>query len=271
MGFSASRCNGDVDVVLPLRCPAPWLDETLEGLAQQDFPNWNLICTVHDDSLELSHKVLDRFPKATIIPVSDNLTFPAVLNIGARSGTATYIARLDQDDVPFPGRLAKQVAFLEENQEVAVVATPVTDIDASGHALGTSFGFANQDIRKRLLIKNSIAHPSIMMRRSVFNAVAGYEEKAINGEDYELWLRIASVAAVACLEEPQLMYRRHDTQMSAVGFMNAEARSSVRRARLRLAQELRISRIQAEVIHALWTLPQIWRSWRRRALLTHGS
>ena len=265
MSSPAPKGTPEVDVVLPLRNPAPWLDETLTGLEQQSFANWNLICTIHEDSLALSDKILTRFHSATVIPVNGNLNFPAVLNVGIGSGRAKYIARLDQDDIPLPNRLSTQFEFLQENPDVAVVATPVTLIDSTGQFLGTSFRVPTEDIKGRLMMKNCIAHPSIMMRRTSFVSVGGYEEEAVNGEDYELWLRIASVGKIACLDEPLLKYRRHSGQMSSVGVMDAKARSTVRRARIHLAGDGPINRARAEISHAVWTGPQLWRGWRRKS------
>lgn len=264
MSSPAPKRPPQVDVVLPLRNPAPWLDETLTGLEQQNFTNWNLICTIHEDSLALRDRILTRFQGATVLPVSGDLNFPAVLNVGVRSGTAKYIARLDQDDIPLPDRLSRQFNFLEENPDVAVVATPVTVIDSTGQFLGTSFRVPTDDIKGRLMIKNCIAHPSIMMRRTSFTCVGGYEEAAVNGEDYELWLRIASAGKIACLDEPLLKYRRHGGQMSSVGVMDAKARSRVRHARIRLAGPGVLNRARAEVSHAMWSVPQLWRAWHRR-------
>lgn len=264
MSSPAPKRPPEVDVVLPLRNPAPWLDETLTGLEQQSFEDWNLICTIHEDSLALSDKILARFQSATVIPVSSNLNFPAVLNVGVRSGTAKYIARLDQDDIPLPSRLSRQFDFLEHNSDVAVVATPVNLIDSTGQFLGTSFRVPTEEIEGRLMIKNCIAHPSIMMRRTSFTSVGGYDEAAVNGEDYELWLRIASVGSIACLDEPLLNYRRHSGQMSSVGVMDAKARSTVRRARINLAGEGLINLARAEISHAIWSCPQVWRGWHRR-------
>jgi len=264
MNSSAPGQSAEVDVVLPLRNPAPWLEETLIGLEQQRFPSWHLICTIHEDSLDLRERILTRFPSATVISVADDLNFPAVLNIGVRSGKAKYIARIDQDDVPLPDRLSKQFEFLESNPDVSVVATPVITIDSAGNYVGTAFRVPTRAIKRRLMLKNCIAHPSIMMRRATFTSVGGYAEEAVNGEDYELWLRISSLASIACLNEPLLRYRRHDGQMSKVGFMDASARTTVRRARADLAGPGLYNRMRAEVAHIVWSFPQLLRGWRRK-------
>ena len=270
MSSPAPKGTPEVDVVLPLRNPAPWLDETLTGLEQQSLTNWNLVCTIHEDSLTLSERILARFQGATIISVSDSMNFPAVLNVGVRSGTAKYIARLDQDDIPLPDRLFRQLHFLNDHPDIAVVATPVILIDANSEVRGTGFNFPRSDIRRRLMVKNCIAHPSVMMRRDIFTSVGGYDEAAVNGEDYELWLRIASVAEIACLDDPLLKYRRHGGQMSSVGAMEAKARSTVRRARIQLAGKGLINRARAEISHFLWSGRQILRQRHRRGGTTNA-
>lgn len=257
--------HGSVDVLLPLKSPAPWLGETLRGLAEQDFANWNLICTIPDDSFELGHQVLESFPNASLVPVASSLNFPAVLNIGIRSGDSEYIARLDQDDVPLPNRLSQQVSFLETHPEFGMVATPVLVIDEFGDFVRSAFHIQTADVKKRLLIKNSIIHPSVMMRRVVLESVGGYCEEATCGEDYELWLRLAQTTGIAYLDEPLLKYRRHSAQMSATGAMDARGRSVVRHSRVRLARNGLTNRAMVEILHLLWSAPQVWRSWRRRS------
>jgi hypothetical protein len=56
---------------------------------------------------------------------------------------------------------------------------------------------------------------SIMIHRSVFDAVGDFDTTLPACEDYDLWLRITSRYPVAYIEEPQIIkYGGHDDQLS---------------------------------------------------------
>ena len=52
-----------------------------------------------------------------------------------------------------------------------------------------------------------MAHPSVMMRRDVVEAVGGYRPAYVRAEDYDLWCRVAEVSRLANLAQPLLKYR----------------------------------------------------------------
>lgn len=252
--------NPEVDVVLPVRSPAPWLAETLEGLRRQTLTDWRLICTLARDSSYLKHQIHAIFPKATILEVPNEWTFPAVLNKAFQLGQAQFIARIDQDDVPTPSRLEVQRSFLAANPMVAVVSTPVIFMNQDGHSTGTGFENRQGDLRRRLLIRNQIAHPAVMIRRSSLPSCEPYSEIAENGEDYELWLRIAKQGNIQVLPEPLTKYRRHPDQMSATRVMNHAARKLVLRRRVELADAIGVSQTAIRSYHLVWSMVQIFRS-----------
>ena len=56
---------------------------------------------------------------------------------------------------------------------------------------------------------------SILMHKSVFDSVGGFNEKLPACEDYDLWLRIASQYEVAFVETPLInKYGGHEDQLS---------------------------------------------------------
>jgi len=59
-----------------------------------------------------------------------------------------------------------------------------------------------------MLFYNSLAHPTVMMRRSVLDPVAAYNVEYRNIEqDYDLFSRLSLVTRLANLAEPLLLYR----------------------------------------------------------------
>ena len=52
-----------------------------------------------------------------------------------------------------------------------------------------------------------MAHPTVIMQRSMVEAVGGYRQAYLRAEDYDLWMRIIEVGRIGNLAEPLLNYR----------------------------------------------------------------
>jgi len=113
------------------------------------------------------------------------------LSLGLHLARSPFIARMDADDVSDPKRLAMQLAYMQANDDVAVLGSSYLLIDDDGHVHG-KFDVPETDlaIRKCLRFGNPICHPSVMLRRDAILAEGAYLGGK-NAEDYDLWLRLA--------------------------------------------------------------------------------
>jgi glycosyltransferase involved in cell wall biosynthesis len=113
------------------------------------------------------------------------------LSLGLHLARARFVARMDADDVSDPKRLAMQLAYMQVNDDVAVLGSAYLLIDDHGHVHGkVAVPESDPDIRKALRCGNPICHPSVMLRRDAILAEGAYLGGR-NAEDYDLWLRIA--------------------------------------------------------------------------------
>jgi glycosyltransferase involved in cell wall biosynthesis len=155
-------------------------------------------------------------------------------NTGLAAATGTYIARMDQDDVSLPERLQRQVQFMETHPQVGAcgtwfryLATQEVVRHPESHA----------DIKIKLLGNTALAHPSVMMRRSVLvQSGLRYDTAFDCAEDYHLWIRLAAVTELANIPEILLEYRMHAAQLSQQFSPTQLAQS--RQVRLMQAQAL---------------------------------
>jgi glycosyltransferase involved in cell wall biosynthesis len=254
-----------VEVLLPVKGPAPWLRDTLLSLQHQTFIDWQLIASMHGADPHLTSLVLEYFPEALVIVAPSLGTLSTTLNYGLRSSTAPYIARIDQDDVATPDRLARQVQFLDSNPDIAIVGTSATVINAQGEHLGVRLQHTDRiSIRNRLRWKSPLLHPSVMFRRDTVIGLGGYSEDAVNVEDYDLWLRIAAVAELGGISECLIKYRVHSNQITSNRSIPKLASRQVKRSRINLAKEETRSTFAAYGRHAVWAAVQSIRRRKRK-------
>ncbi len=183
-----------VHVLLPVYNAANTLRAVLDSVACQTYEDFT--CWVMDDgSDDASAEIAASFDTRFCVQRLPHGGIVHALNEGlARIGAAEYIARVDADDVCHPERFALQVAALDADARVDLVATQcdvVREDQDLGWGMARYMTWANQVLSadehfRARYIESPIAHSSVMARLAVFEG--GY--RAVPWfEDYDLWLR----------------------------------------------------------------------------------
>jgi len=250
----------EVDVLIPVRAPAPWLAETLAGVAAMTGPNRQVIIALHGMGPEVEEAVARSGVSATIVPVAQSATLAEVLNAGLAAGSAPYVARLDADDIPLPHRLEVQVRALQQDPDCAVVCSSKLLIDIRGGRIGLRRAPANA---AALLLgmrwKNVIWHPTVLMRLAVVEELGGYNVAAQHAEDYDLWLCVLQHWRIEPIAEPLIEYRLHASQVTAAKAIPRESAAIIAATRRSLAQARGESLVAARLRQSVWSARQATR------------
>jgi glycosyltransferase involved in cell wall biosynthesis len=223
-----------VAVLIPVYGHPQALRATLDSLLAADLPP-RLVTLVVDDGSEPAIELdAARYAKLglRLERLPENRGIVGALNRGlelAREANATYVARLDAGDTAHPSRLAKQLARLEADPGLGIVASDVRFVDEAGREL---FRFeaprTDAEARRRMHINCCLIHPSVMLR---LDAIEGaYSADYPAAEDYELFLRMLERSRAASLPEALTT-----SVISAGGI-------SLARRRAQLASRLRLQR-----------------------------
>ena len=207
-----------VSIVMPVYNGVRYLREALDSLLTQtfqDFEIWAIDDGSTDDSPALLASIRD--PRLRVYR-QDNAGQTGALNTGLKLAKGEYIARMDQDDISEPERLAMQVAFLDSHPEVGLLGSEYMWIDEKGTPLRKmSFPRNNSNLRRAMARCNPFAHSAVMFRRSLIEQVGGYiqNKNYPQFQDYELWIRMAVHSQVANLPVVLMRYRVHESSSSA--------------------------------------------------------
>jgi len=208
-----------ISVLLPVYNAKRFLIHALESLGGQTFRDYEVVA-VDDGSIDSSGEILreasGRWPWLKVIS-QPNRGVAAALNRGLAECRGEFIARMDADDIARPTRLARQVAFLSAHPDVGVCGTYAMTL-GERRARKLRYGVSDQVLRSRMVFGCALAHPTVMMRRSVLEAEPG--PYAGRFEDYDLWLRLLRRTKFACLPEVLLDYRVHPAQVTAASWVN---------------------------------------------------
>ncbi len=247
-----------ISVIMPVYNSERFLKQALQSVLSQTFTDFELLI-INDGSTDSSLSIIQSFSDKRIHLIQNerNIGLIDSLNKGIALATATYIARMDADDICLPARFEKQVSYLNQHPEVAVVATRVIQINADEDELGgwdDDLRYSSaQQIYTALAKTNCIAHPTVMMRTEIIRSYT-YHKKQKGSEDWDLWMRLVSDGHhIHKIPETLLKYRLHAASATAVHNREFSIEKKINRVRTIFLKE-RLQQLKLKQFEWLVTL-----------------
>jgi hypothetical protein len=204
-----------VSIVMAVYNGERFLPEALDSVLVQTLPAFELIA-VDDGSTDSSPRILASYQARDpriVVHRQANQGRAAALNRGFGLARAPLVARLDADDIARPNRLRSQANFLNAHERVAVVGGAVTFVNDQGQKFGAwEYPLTDSGIREAFPQTTPLVHPSVMIRKDLFEDVGGYRTIFREAEDLDLWLRIAEQHELANIPSDVICYRIHAGQ-----------------------------------------------------------
>lgn len=208
----------EISVVLPVYNGASTLTHAIRSILGQTYGNYEIL-VLDDGSTDASVDIARKFsdPRLQIFSDGTNHGLAFRLNQGVDLARGHYIARMDQDDICFPERLAKQHEFLERHPEIDLLGCRAVAFNNDKNFRGLMpFRRTHQEICAQPWRGIYLAHPSWMGRTEWFRKHRYHLPEYFCAEDQELLLRACLVSRFECLEDVLLAYRKNDFRFSKV-------------------------------------------------------
>lgn len=198
------------------------LGAAIESIRAQTCTDWELLLfddASEDDAFAVANDFTMIDSRIRII-ARERVGIVAALQRLSAEARGEFVARMDGDDVSHPTRFERQLALLRGDESIALCGCFV---EAVGTELGEGgaryYEWINsltspEDIDREMFVECPIAHPTFFMRRYVFEAAGGYQDRGW-AEDYDLMLRLWGCGArFANVAEPLLQWRNEATRLS---------------------------------------------------------
>ena len=220
----------EISVIMSVYNTEKYLVSAVKSILEQTFSDFEfLICDdcSTDASWEILQDLASRDNRIKLFRNEKNQGPTVSRNKLQAVATAPLIAVMDADDIAFPDRLAKQYEFMQKHPHIGIAGGQLEIIDETDRKIGTRD--YHQDADKNasgILCSNPLAHPSVIMRKEVIDALGGYHD--IHGcEDYDLWLRAVDHGfAITNLPDRLLRYRISSGQIKQ-RYMKGSLRSTI--------------------------------------------
>ena len=226
-----------VSVVLIFLNEERFLEEAVRSVCAQTLADWELILVDDgstDRSTQIARELAARDARIRYVdhPGHENKGASASRNLGVANTTAPYIAFIDGDDVWVPTKLAEQVDLLERMPDVAMIggasrywyswdpaATQPDETVLTG-------GIADRRIDPPeaaltifpLVGVDTFGGPGVdlLVRRSVFDAVGGFEDRfRIMYDDASFLIKVFLRYPIYISSRAWILYRQHENSSDA--------------------------------------------------------
>ena len=197
-----------VSIVTPSFNQAPFLEQTLRSVLEQDYPNLEYIVIdggSTDGSCEIIQKYADRLAYWQSQPDQGQTD---AINQGFAHATGEILAWLNSDDLLLPGAVSAAVRALDEHPQAAMVYGDALLINAEGKTIG-KFPAAQTDYRKLRRGYVHIPQQASFFRADLWQQVAPLDVSFYFAMDYDLWVRLAALAPLVYVPEFWAAFRLH--------------------------------------------------------------
>ncbi|WP_197695383.1 glycosyltransferase family 2 protein [Megamonas hypermegale] len=165
----------------------------IDSILNQTYRDFEfIICDdgSNDGTYEMVQGLIRNDKRVILIKNNENKGLAYSLNHCLSIAKGKYIARMDADDISTPNRLEKQIKFLDEHLEYAIVGCNLLLINDKG--IWGKRILAEKPTKKSFLFTSPFCHPAIVMRKDVLDKVNNYKVEKITrrAEDYDLFMRI---------------------------------------------------------------------------------
>lgn len=205
-----------VSVVMAVRDGAATIRRAVRSILDQAHVDLELV-VVDDGSTDDTFALLAAMaePRLVLSRQRAPVGLTLCLNHALTMARAPVIARMDADDEALPNRLAAQLAALEQGADICFC--DCVNQDEGGRRWTVPPPPALLRAWRCLFTNDFGAHPAAMMRRSVLDAVGGYDPRFARGQDYDLWDRCAAAGATfTYVRQPLLVYHVHGASVSSL-------------------------------------------------------
>ena len=200
-----------ISIIMPVYNACAYLVPSLDSILNQTYKNWELIA-IDDCSSDDSYLILRQYAlmdsRIKVYKNIKNLGVGETLDKGVKLAKGKYIARMDSDDVSYPERLEKQLAYLLKNLDVIAVGGQCRLIDENSKVIGMKL-FPTDSNRLYELLYNAapIQHPTLMVNTNLLPKNFTWYDGWRKAQDVYLFFKLVNYGKLANLEDVVLDYR----------------------------------------------------------------
>jgi peptidoglycan/xylan/chitin deacetylase (PgdA/CDA1 family) len=207
----------NVSIIIPAHDAAETIAETLESLLAQTYSGWEAIVVddgSSDETAAIAASFAERDARIRVISQPQGGVSDA-RNAGIALARYAWLLFLDADDWLLPQHLKRMTNALISDPDLDAVHCGWTHVAPDGRLSGEQYCPQLGDLFAVLTRYCAFAVHACVVRRSLVEAVGGFDPTLRTCEEWDLWQRIArSGARFGAIREVLALYRMRPDSLS---------------------------------------------------------
>jgi glycosyltransferase involved in cell wall biosynthesis len=130
-------------------------------------------------------------PRVRVLRLGTHAGAGEARNVGVRASRGTLLAFLDDDDRWRPQKIESQVRALASRDERTAAVESGYELWDGPRRVDRYLPRIDRDLRTELLEDPRLQPSTVLLRRSVFIELGGFDPSLMRTEDWDLWVRLA--------------------------------------------------------------------------------
>ena len=215
-----------LSIIMPVFNAEQFVGAAIESILSQSFQNFEYL-VIDDHSEDHSRNIIEKYSDRRIhfIQNDHNIGVAQTLNKGLSLARGQYIVRMDADDISSPGRLERQVLFMNDSPDLAICGSWVWIFtDKKKYLL--RFPVGRDCVGSFLLFGNPLAHPAVIMKQEILNKMGlRYDPVCSAAQDFDLWSRCWPSCAMDNIPQPLIKWRQNPKGVTSSRFAESNKTS----------------------------------------------
>ena len=222
-----------ISVIIPAYNAEHTIQETVQSVSKQTFSDSEIIVIddgSSDRTLDVVREIAD--PRLKCFSYANGGSAVA-RNRGISHATGEFIAFLDADDMWTPDKLELQLEALQRHPEAGVAYSWTYFLYKNEHqSYADTSSCYEGDVYAQLLIRNFLHNGSNpLIRKEAIDTIGLFHTDIISCEDWDFYIRLASIYPFALVRKPQVIYRQSSgTKSSKIDIVEESMQAVIHRA-----------------------------------------
>jgi glycosyltransferase involved in cell wall biosynthesis len=189
-----------VSVIIPAYNAGECIGRAIESVLGQSYSDYEIV-VVDDGSTDNTADIVRQYGDKVRYVHQKNAGVAVARNAGIAVARGDWIAFLDADDEWLPNKLKAQMDLLARNPELRWCASNRYQSDGRHRAVVVNVERVKKCLAGRDFFQNyfaaavsrvcNIQTSSVVVRKRIFAQLGGFEPSRAQGEDFDMWIRIA--------------------------------------------------------------------------------
>lgn len=215
-GSAGKKIHVVVSIIIPVYNGSKYIREAIDSALAQTYKNIEII-VVNDGSADDTEEIVKSYANRVRYFSKENGGVSSALNVGLREMKGDYFSWLSHDDVYYPNKIERQIAYLNslKNKDV-VLYSNYTYIDENSKTIRTvELDHNLLEKKPELALLNGFLNGcTILIPKIAFDKYGIFDEKLKCTQDYDMWSKMMETYKFVHIPEVLTKYRVHPMQDS---------------------------------------------------------